>query len=127
MNQAHPVALITGAGSGIGRALALLLAQEGYAIAGIDLQEDGLRSLGDELHAQHKPFAWSVADVTDAEGLIQATREVEARLGPIYLLVANAGILIKTTAVNYSIEDMTQVINVNLIGVSNSIGAVLPG
>ena len=126
MNQ-PPVALITGAASGIGRALALLLAQEGYAIAGIDLQEEGLRSLADELHAQQKPFAWGVADVTDPEGLIQATRDLEAKLGPIQLLVANAGILIKTTALNYSIEDMSHVIHVNLIGVSNSIGAVLPG
>ncbi|MSQ94137.1 MAG: SDR family NAD(P)-dependent oxidoreductase [Gemmataceae bacterium] len=125
MSPSTPTALITGAGSGIGRALARLLAQEGYAIAVVDLREDGMRSLAEELPGQR--VAWRIADVTDATGLQEAVRELEAALGPIDLLVANAGIGIETKAVNYSAADMAKVLNVNLIGVSNSIAAVLPG
>ena len=127
MSQTPPVALITGAGNGIGRALAKLLAQEGYAILGVDLREDWLRSLAEELQAQQKLFAWSVADVTDPARLMQAVRDLEAKLGPTDLLVANAGIGTETGALNYSIENMNKVLSVNLLGVSNSIGAVLPG
>ena len=127
MNQPNRVALITGAGSGIGRALAKLLAHDGYAIAAIDRLETGLGTLADELQADQKPFAWSLADVTEPAGLFEATRALEAKLGPIDLLIANAGIGIETSGLNYSIQNMNKVINVNLVGVSNSIGAVLPG
>lgn len=122
-----PVTLITGAGSGIGRALAKLLAADGYTIAALDYREEGLRTLADELQAQQKPIAWAVADVTDVNALFQATRDLEAKLGPTELLIASAGIGIPTTGLFYSTADMNKVINVNLIGVSNSIGAVLPG
>ena len=127
MSQTLPIALITGAGGGIGRALAKLLAQEGYAITAVDLREDWLRSLAEEFQARQQPFAWAVADVTDPVALLQAVRDLEAKLGPTDLLVANAGIGTETGALNYSIEHMNKVLNVNLLGVSNSIGAVLPG
>jgi short-subunit dehydrogenase len=127
MNPSPCVALITGTGSGIGRALAKLLAQEGYAIAAIDLREDGLRSLADELQTRQQSIAWSVADVTDPDGLLQATRDLEAKLGPTDLLIANAGIGAETSGLHYDVATMNKVMSVNLLGVSNSIGAVLPG
>lgn len=127
MNQPPPVALITGAGSGIGRALAKLLAHEGHAVAALDRREEGLRSLADDLQAQQKPIAWAIADVTDAAALQQATADLEAKLGPTDLLIASAGIGIETSGIFYSTDDMNKVLNVNLLGVSNSIGAVLPG
>src|SRR5437016_424393 len=105
MNQSPPVALITGAGSGIGRALARLFALEGHAIAAIDRREEGLRSLADELQAQQKPIAWAVADVTDPAGLLQAARDLEARLGPTDLLIASAGIGTETSGLAYSTDD----------------------
>lgn len=109
----------------MGRALSHLLARDGYVIAAIDQREGGLRSLADELQA--KPFAWRVADVTDPAGLTQAVRELETQLAPIDVLIANAGIGLETTALDYNVEHMNRVMNVNLLGVSNSIGAVLPG
>jgi short-subunit dehydrogenase len=127
MNQNPPVALITGAGSGIGRALAKLLAQQGHSIAAIDRRDDGLRSLADELQAQQKTIAWRVADVAEPAGLLQAVGELEASLGPTDLLIASAGIGTETSGLAYNIANMNKVLSVNLLGVSNSIGAVLPG
>jgi NAD(P)-dependent dehydrogenase (short-subunit alcohol dehydrogenase family) len=121
----QPVALITGAGSGIGRALARILATDGYAIAAVDLSDDGLRGLAEEL--KDKPYASAIADVTDPAGLQTAVRQLEASLGPVDLLVANAGVGYETTGVNYDIDGMNKIISVNLIGVSNSIGVVVPG
>lgn len=123
MNQL-PVALITGAGSGIGCRLAHVLAQDGYAIAAVDLREDGLRSLAADIKT---PLAWAVADVTDPAALQSAVTELEAKLGPTDLLIANAGIGIETPGLAYNVANMNKVMNVNLLGVSNSIGAVLPG
>lgn len=127
MTQTLSTVLITGAGSGIGRELSRVLAQKGHVIAAIDMREDGVRALADELLAQGKRVAWAIADVTDPAGLQAAVRELEAKLGPIDVLVANAGIGIETTGLDYNVADMNKVISVNLIGVSNSIGTVLPG
>jgi NAD(P)-dependent dehydrogenase (short-subunit alcohol dehydrogenase family) len=127
MTATSSVVLITGAGSGIGRALARTLAQQGHAIAAVDIRDEGLRSLAEELQGRQQRIAWAVADVTDAMGLQQAVGELEAKIGPTDVLVANAGVAVETSGLNYNIEDMNKIINVNLIGVSNSIGAVLPG
>jgi NAD(P)-dependent dehydrogenase (short-subunit alcohol dehydrogenase family) len=127
MKPRQSIVLITGAGSGIGRELARTLAREGYAIAALDVCEEGLRSLADELQERQQRIAWARADVIDPPGLQQAVRALEDQLGPIDVLVANAGIGTETSGLNYNIEVMNRVLNVNLLGVSNSIGAVLPG
>lgn len=119
------VALITGAGSGLGRQLALNLAAERMAIAAIDLRPEGLKSLADELSG--KPFAWAVADVTDRSALVPAVAQVEQRVGPTQLLIASAGIGIETSALNFNAADVEAIIRVNLIGVVNTIDAVLRG
>src|SRR5947209_871544 len=96
MNE--PIALITGAASGIGRGLALALARRGYAIAAVDCREDGLITLGTELAGQKSRCAWGVADVTRGEELHARITQLEQSLGPIDLLIASAGIGIETTA-----------------------------
>jgi short-subunit dehydrogenase len=125
--SSYKVALITGAGNGIGRALALELAGKGTAVAAVDIHEDGLRTLERELAARKVCMAWRVADVTDAAGLKAKTAELESELGPIDLLIANAGIGSETSALRYDAAATARIIGVNLIGVSNSLAAVLPG
>ncbi len=122
---ANQVALVTGAGSGLGRQLALRLAAEGARIAAVDLSAEALAKLTAELAG--KPVATAVADVADVNALRAAVPQLEQQLGPVDLLIANAGIGRETSALAFRAEDVAAQVNVNLIGVANSIDAVLPG
>jgi len=119
------VALITGAGGGLGRQLALTLAGAGAAIAAVDLAAEPLAKLAESLPG--KPVAWSVADVTDRAALAAAVHDLVGRLGPVDLLFANAGIGLETSALEFRAADIEAQVRVNLIGVANSVEAVLPG
>jgi short-subunit dehydrogenase len=119
------VVLITGAASGIGRQLALTLAAEGARLALLDRQTEALDHLAGELKG--KPVACAVADVTDLSAVRAAVAQLETTLGPTDLLVASAGIGIETPAVEFRAADFTAQIQVNLIGVINTLDAVLPG
>jgi NAD(P)-dependent dehydrogenase (short-subunit alcohol dehydrogenase family) len=121
---ANQVILITGAGSGIGRHLALTLAREGAAIAAVDLQAEPLAALAGELSGQR--HAWAVADVTNRAAVHLAVAELGAGLGPIDVLIACAGIGLETSALAFQGDVVASIIRVNLIGVVNSIDAVLP-
>jgi NAD(P)-dependent dehydrogenase (short-subunit alcohol dehydrogenase family) len=118
--------LITGAASGLGRQLALELGRAGAAIAAVDLQPEPLEALVAELRANRAPGAWAVASVTDRTRLEAAVAALEERLGPIDVLIANAGIAIAMPADRFCPEDLEQQVQVNLVGVANSIAAVLP-
>jgi NAD(P)-dependent dehydrogenase (short-subunit alcohol dehydrogenase family) len=127
MAPATRVALITGAGSGIGRALALTLAAEGYAIAALDLRPEGLVELERELQGKGQAVACATADVGDAQALVKAAADLEGRLGGTDLLVANAGIGYENAALAFRAEEFEAHVRVNLLGVANSVAAVLPG
>jgi NAD(P)-dependent dehydrogenase (short-subunit alcohol dehydrogenase family) len=118
------VVLITGAGSGIGRALAQRLAAEGARIAALDRQAEGLDALAGEITTG---FARAVCDVTDLAAVRAAVAGLEQQLGPTDLLIASAGIGRKTSALEFQAEEVNAHIQVNLIGVINSIDAVLGG
>jgi NAD(P)-dependent dehydrogenase (short-subunit alcohol dehydrogenase family) len=122
---ANRIVLITGAGSGLGREFCRALAGECAAIAAIDRNPDSLAALAAELSG--KRLATAVADVTDLAGMRSAITDLERRLGPTDVLFANAGIGRETSALNFNAADVAAQINVNLIGVANSIDAVLPG
>src|SRR5262245_1348794 len=112
-NDTYRTALITGAGSGIGRMLAQRLAAQGVAIAAVDLRPEGLQSLASELAASGGRCAWDVADVTQAAQLKEKVTALESQLGPIDLLVGCAGIGIETSALTYSALDIKAVLDVN--------------
>lgn len=82
-----PIALVTGAGSGIGRATAGLLAKRGYRVAVNDLDEERAMAVAAELDAFPCP-----ADVADAEAVRAMVLSVERQLGPIAVAVCNAGL-----------------------------------
>ena len=124
---ADRVALITGAASGIGRQLALLLSREGARIAALDVAAGGLASLEAELKSAGGRCATAVADVTDAAAVRDAVSALESQVGPTDLLIASAGVGRETSADAFSAEDFSLTVRVNLIGVANSVAAVLPG
>jgi NAD(P)-dependent dehydrogenase (short-subunit alcohol dehydrogenase family) len=119
------VVLITGAASGIGRQLALTLAAEGARIAALDRQKEGLDKLMADLPG--RSIAQAVADVTDLAAVRSAVPPLEAQVGSTDLLIASAGIGIETPAESFRAEDFAAQVQVNLIGVANTIDAVLPG
>jgi NAD(P)-dependent dehydrogenase (short-subunit alcohol dehydrogenase family) len=122
---ADRVVLITGAGSGIGRQLALDFAAEGARIAALDLSAMALDALAADF--KDKPFVHAVADVTDYAALLAAVQKLEAKLGPTDILIASAGVARETSVLDLRAEDVAIQVRVNLIGVANSITAVLPG
>src|SRR5262249_10549584 len=108
------VAMITGAASGIGREIALRLADEGARIAALDRQSDALDRLAAELKG--KVLGCAVADVTDLAAVRAAVSKLEEQIGHTDLLVASAGIGIETPAETFRAEDFNAQIQVNLIG-----------
>jgi len=122
---ANEVIVVTGAASGLGLALARALAAEGAAVAAIDRAATPLEELAREFNG--KRFAYAIADVTDRAATVAAVKQLEAKLGPTDRLIANAGIGRPTPMPEFSAADFAEIVQVNLIGVANSVAAVLPG
>ena len=86
------IALVTGAGSGIGRATATLLARRGAAIAALGLDRAGLGELVEEIQADGGEAMQIVADISDPDAVRSAVDRIDDRWGRLDVLFANAGI-----------------------------------
>lgn len=117
------VAVVTGAASGIGAALARDLDRRGVRLALCDLDEGRLCSLADTL--QRPPLTARV-DVSDEQALSHFAEQVVSALGPPDLVVANAGIAYLGPFAEGRPEDFRRVIDVNLWGVVHTVRAFLP-
>jgi len=117
-------AVITGAGSGIGRALAVRLADHGSPVALCDWDEDGL---GETAAAISGPVLTERLDVRDRHGQMAfAARVRDWAPAPIGIVVNNAGVTVSQTAAGASPEDDEWVIDVNFWGVVHGTRAYLP-
>jgi len=116
------LAWITGASTGIGRALALRLARAGWRIAASARGIEALKSLEEENGAIR---AFPV-DVTDASAVARTAAEIEGAFGPIDLVVANAGTHSPTPADAFDAAVVRRLIEVNLIGATNTLAAAMP-
>ncbi|NUU24176.1 MAG: SDR family oxidoreductase [Streptomycetaceae bacterium] len=122
-------ALVTGAARGIGRAVCERLAAEGIAVALLGRSADSLAPLHAELTARGSRVTAVAADVNDPDAVHRAVRTTEDALGPIDLVVNNAG-LIDAAEVPFWEADQAQwwdVVETNLRGPANVDRAVLPG
>ena len=121
------VALVTGASQGIGRACALALAQAGARVAAAARQQDKLASLVEEIRSQGGEAEAVPLDIQSHDGIKAAFTLAAERLGPIEILVNNAGITRDGLAMRMSAPQWSEVIETNLSGSFWCIQAVLPG
>ncbi len=121
-----PVALITGASTGIGNALAKELARRGWAVGVVARRGELLAALAEEIRAKGGKAAWAVADVTDRTAIRSAAVAIAGELGAIDLLVANAGAGDPARAHKVPVEAWIGTLRLNVDGVIYSVAAVLP-
>jgi hypothetical protein len=120
------VTFLTGASSGIGRSLALRLALQGETIAAVARRKPLLDTLVEEI-AQAGGRALAVpCDVTDHTRVFAAVEEIQAVLGPIDRLIANAGGGEPTFVETFNAAHIQRVFALNVEGTANCIEAVLP-
>lgn len=124
--MAGKIALITGAASGIGRACAIRLAQEGARILVADIQDARGEACAAEIRAAGGEAVFRRLDVTDEAAWIGAIDEVRQRWGRLDVLVNNAGIGIGGPITELSLEDWRRQQAVNLDGVFLGIKHALP-
>ncbi len=119
-------ALVTGAGHGIGRAIAARLGREGARVAVLEIDEVLGRESCALLQSEGVSSYFVRADLTEASETAQAVAEVEERLGPFDILVNNAAFTELSALREATAERWTREIDINLNGAYHAIAATLP-
>jgi 3-oxoacyl-[acyl-carrier protein] reductase len=120
------VALVTGGGQGIGRAIALRFAQEGAKIAVIDVMQDCAQAVAAEIKNAGSDAVAIACDVTQRDQVDAAVKHALDAFGKIDILCNNAGITRDARLVKMTEDQFDAVIDVNLKGVFNMAQAVAP-
>lgn len=119
-------AIVTGAGTGIGRAIALLLAREGARVAAVGRRREKLEEVAQTIRRAGGEAVVTVCDVSSEPDTRQAVKHAEQVFGLVNVLVNNAGALRASTVESISLEDWDRVIATNLKGPFLMSRAVLP-
>ena len=120
------VAVLTGAGSGIGRALAQQLAEAGSALALADIDETGLLQTSESLPTKGAVVTTHVLDVAGEEGVRSFADEVNTRHGRVTLLINNAGVALHGDFEEVSLDDFRLLMNINFWGTVYGVNFFLP-
>jgi 3-oxoacyl-[acyl-carrier protein] reductase len=120
MRFENQAAVVTGAGRGIGHAIAMRLASEGARVAAVSQTEANAKKIADEINATRADAARAYAvDVSDHAAVQKIGAQILKDFGKIDILVNNAGVTRDRLAMRMSVEDWDTVINTNLRGAFN--------
>jgi 3-oxoacyl-[acyl-carrier protein] reductase len=120
MRFENQAAVVTGAGRGIGHAIAMRLASEGARVAAVSRTEANAKKIADEINATRADAARAYAvDVSDHAAVQKVGAQILEDFGKIDILVNNAGVTRDRLAMRMSVEDWDTVINTNLRGAFN--------
>lgn len=126
MKLENRTAIITGAGSGIGRATALLFAQEGARVVVVDVAADAAASVAEEINAREGRAVGIRADVSKADEVQAMVEQSLTHFGRIDILINNAGVIRDNMSWKMSDQDWDKVLDVNLKGTFLCSRAVIP-
>jgi NAD(P)-dependent dehydrogenase (short-subunit alcohol dehydrogenase family) len=110
------VALVTGAGRGLGKAMALALAREGARLALVARSRDQLERAAAECRALGAEAEAFPADVADEAAVAQLARHVLARFSALHILINNAGVNVRKPLADFTLAEWRQVLDTNLTG-----------
>ena len=120
------VAVVTGAGSGIGRALAQRLSAAGSALALADIDEKSLIETAGALPGKGAAVSTHVVDVADEAGVSAFAEDVSSRHGRVTLLINNAGVALHGTFEEISLDDLRWLMGINFWGTVYGVKYFLP-
>lgn len=120
------VAVVTGAGSGIGRAISVALAERGCRLALVDINADALSGTAELLGNAGQVATTHIGNVTDADQMVALAEEVVATHGGCNILVNNAGVTSAGAFEDESLEDLHWITDINVWGVVHGCRAFLP-
>ena len=112
----NKVALVTGAGQGIGRGIALRLAKDGASLMLVDVKREGLDAVAAEVKALGRQVATFVADIADREQVYEAVNQAESQLGGFDIIVNNAGIAQVQALADVTPEEVDRIMRINVQG-----------
>jgi len=110
------VTVVTGAASGIGRAVAFAFAKAGSRVVVMDRNAEGLEAVAVDIRAAGGQVLVRVCDITDPDSIQEAARASEDTFGPCDVLVNNAGVQILGKIVDISLAEWNQILAINLTG-----------
>jgi NAD(P)-dependent dehydrogenase (short-subunit alcohol dehydrogenase family) len=120
------VAVVTGAGGGIGRGTSLALARRGCSIVAVDLDEDAATETARQVEAAGRTASAHVVDVRDLPSMEALADEVVSLHGGCHVLVNNAGVTSAGAFEDEFVEDLHWIVDINLWGVVHGCRAFLP-
>ena len=117
MSMSEKVVLVTGAGQGIGRAIALRLARDGAHVAIVDVHDDRTSAVAEEVKKLGRKAVTFNADVTNRDNVYAAIDHAESSLGGFDVMINNAGIAQVQPLADVTAEEVDKILKVNVQGV----------
>jgi 2-hydroxycyclohexanecarboxyl-CoA dehydrogenase len=126
MSQISRVAVVTGAASGMGAAIARQLAHRGHRVALLDLDGEGAQRLAKDLRTEGARAVGCAIDVSDRAAVDEATNQVRSEFGPIEIMVTSAGIDAFESFTEISVAAWDRIVAVNLTGTFHCLQSAIP-